>query len=378
LKILILGGTVFLGRQLAQAAVQAGHAVSLFNRGQNNPQLFDELENLRGDRDGHLEALANRKWDSVIDTCGYFPRLVGDSVRLLADAVKHYTFISSVSVYEESFHLPLDEDAKVKTIADETVEKITGDTYGALKFLCERETQKTMPGRSLIVRPGLIVGPFDPSDRFAYWVRRVAKGGDILAPGLKDASVQLIDVRDLAKWIIGMIERYETGVYNATGPQAELSMETFLNTCLSTCLNTSLNIGLSRSQSSCRSSPDSSSGSISKSSSDLPVPSIYNLPVQSPEPNAARLVWIDDKQLVEAGVEPWSELPLWVPVDSIDRCIHGMDSRRAQAKGLAYRPLTETVADTVIWDRSRDQNLELKAGLSRQKEQELLEKCKTA
>jgi 2'-hydroxyisoflavone reductase len=366
LKILILGGTVFLGRHLVKAAVQAGHEVSLFNRGQNNPQLFGQLENLRGDRDGHLEALADRKWDAVIDTCGYFPRIVGDSVKLLAKAVEHYTFISSVSVYEESFNLPLDEDSKVKTMADETVEKITGDTYGALKFLCERETQKATPDGSLIVRPGLIVGPYDPSDRFTYWVRRVAKGGDILAPGPKNASVQFIDVRDLAEWIIRMIEKYETGVFNATGPRTELSMETFLDTCLTTC------------QSSGKSSHESASSSNSESTSDSTAQSNHNLHDQSPAPSTARFVWIDDKQLVEGGVEPWSELPLWVPTDSIDRSIHGMDSRRAQRNGLIYRPLAETIADTLIWDLDRDHNLEMKAGLSKQKEQELLEKCKTA
>jgi 2'-hydroxyisoflavone reductase len=342
--------------------VQAGHEVSLFNRGQNNPQLFGQLENLRGDRDGHLDALVNRKWDAAIDTCGYFPRVVGDSVKLLAKAIEHYTFISSVSVYQESFNLPLDENSKVKTIADETVEKITGDTYGALKFLCERETQKATPDGSLIVRPGLIVGPYDPSDRFTYWVRRVAKGGDILAPGPKKASVQFIDVRDLAEWIIRMIEKYETGVFNATGPGSELSMETFLDTCLTTC------------QSSCQSALKSATESTSVSTAQ----SNHNSHSQSLAPSAARFVWLDDKQLVEGGVEPWSELPLWVPTDSIDRSIHGMDSRRAQRKGLIYRPLAQTIGDTLNWDLSRDQNLEMKAGLSKQKEQELLEKCKTA
>ena len=334
MKILILGGTVFLGRHLVQEALAAGHEVTLFNRGQNNPQLFEQLEKLRGDRDGALAALANRHWDAVIDTCGYVPRLVRDALAVLAGACRHYTFISSASVYEESWQLPLAEESKVKTTADETVEEVRGDTYGALKFLCERETQTKMKGNCLLLRPGLIVGPYDPSDRFTYWVRRVARGGDILAPGRKEATIQLIDARDLAAWTIAMIEKQETGVFNATGPAAELTMEDFLNTCLIACKSTA--------------------------------------------PGFARLVWLADKQLLENGIAPWSELPLWIPEGSKDRSLLSINSKKAQNKGLVYRPLAETIADTQSWDATRGENLEMKAGLKADKERELLAQCKTA
>ena len=189
MNLLILGGTVFLGRHLVEAALARGHAVTLFNRGQHNPDLFPEVERLRGDRDGDLQALEGRRWDAVVDTCGYVPRVVRASAEMLAPNVDHYTFISSISVYADTSKPGIDEQAPVGTLDDPTTEEVTGESYGPLKALCEQAAEAAMPGRVLNIRPGLIVGPHDPTDRFTYWVRRVAEGGEVLAPGNPHAPV---------------------------------------------------------------------------------------------------------------------------------------------------------------------------------------------
>ena len=181
-----------------ESALARGHEVTLFNRGQHNPNLFPNVEKLRGDRNGDLSALEGRQWDAAIDTCGFVPRIVRASAELLRNSVKHYTFISSISVFAQIDKAGLDEDAPLATLKDETVEEVTNETYGALKALCEQAVEQTMPGRTLIVRPGLIVGPDDPTDRFTYWPVRTARGGEMLAPGRPDQATQIIDVRDLA------------------------------------------------------------------------------------------------------------------------------------------------------------------------------------
>jgi 2'-hydroxyisoflavone reductase len=234
MKILIIGGTVFLGRHLAQAALARGHEVTLFNRGQHNPELFPEVEKLRGNRDGEMDALKGRQWDAVIDTCGYFPRVVRQSAGLLADSVGHYTFISSISAYANFSQPGLDENSPLGRMdleEAEAADKITNENYGPLKVLCEQEVEKALPGRTLIIRPGLIVGPFDPSDRFTYWPVRVSKGGEMLVPGTPKLRLEIIDVRDLAEWNIRLIEENKTGAYNATGPDYPLTMQTLLDGC---------------------------------------------------------------------------------------------------------------------------------------------------
>ena len=219
MKLLILGGTKFLGRHLVEEALARGHEVTLFNRGQLNPELFPEVEKLRGDRDGGLEALRGRRWDAVVDTSGFSPRVVRDSARLLADSVEHYTFVSSQSAYRDTSVPGVDENYPVGTITDERLREAEAlkqseltaapffwEIYGALKALCERAAEEEMPGRVLNVRAGLIVGPHDFSDRFTYWPRRVSEGGEVLAPGDPGRQVQFIDVRDLAAWILDMAE----------------------------------------------------------------------------------------------------------------------------------------------------------------------------
>jgi 2'-hydroxyisoflavone reductase len=326
MRLLIIGGTVFLGRHLVEAARDHGHTVTLFNRGQHNPELFPDVEKLRGDRGSDLTALAGRRWDSAIDTCGYVPRVVRSSAELLADAVEHYTFVSSISVYADFKKVGIDEGNPVGTLADETIEEVTGESYGPLKALCEQAAERAMPGRVLNVRPGLIVGPHDPTDRFTYWPRRVAQGGAVLAPNRPEHGTQIIDVRDLAEWMVAMAEGRQVGIYNATGPEYRLTIGQVL--------------GESR----------------VVSGSD------------------ARFVWMSERFLLDAGVQPWSEVPLWVPAEDPDNAGFDMvDCTKAISARLRFRPLAETIRDTLAWDATLPANRELRAGLTREREAELLQ-----
>ncbi len=328
MKLLILGGTVFLGRHLVEAAQVRGHEITLFNRGQHNAALFPDVGKLRGDRSGDLSALRGRRWDAVIDTCGFVPRLVRASAELLADAVDHYTFISSISVYADVSVLGIDESAPVGTLPDDTVEEVTDETYGPLKALCEQAAEQAMPGRVLTVRPGLIVGPHDPTDRFTYWPHRVARGGEVLAPGRPGRVVQFIDARDLAAWILRMAEGRQTGVYNATGPDYPLTMAQVLEEC------------------------------------------------QRQSGSDARFVWLDEQRLLDAGAGPWIELPLWIPETDEHRGFAAINCQKAFAVGLTFRPLAETVRDTLAWDATRPPDLERRAGLKSEREAHFLKVCR--
>jgi 2'-hydroxyisoflavone reductase len=233
-RLLILGGTRFLGRHLTDAALARGHELTLFTRGQSGPDLYPHLEHLRGNRDPNVDpgltALDGHRWDAVIDTSGYVPRVVGAGVERLRDQATHYTFISSISAYRDFEQVGIDESYPTGTLEDQSVEQITGDTYGPLKALCERAVQEAFPGRALIVRPGLIVGPHDPTDRFTYWPVRVARGGEVLAPNGPRLPTQIIDARDLAEWTIQQVERFADGVFNATGPAQPLTLGEVLET----------------------------------------------------------------------------------------------------------------------------------------------------
>ncbi len=328
MKLLILGGTAFLGRHLVEAALARGHIVTLFNRGQTNPDLFPEAEKLRGKRDGDLTALQGRRWDAVIDTSGYVPRIVRASAELLAASTNHYTFISSISAYADFSTPDFDESAPLGKLADETVEEIDGGNYGPLKALCEQAVEQAMPGRALVVRPGLIVGPYDPTDRFTYWPHRVAQGGDVLAPGRPERPVQFIDARDLAEWTLRMVEAGQTGTYHATGPDYSLTLGRLLETCKA----------------------------ISNS--------------------GARFVWVSESCLLEAGAAPWMELPLWIPEsDTSSTGFLRANVSKAISAGLTFRPLAETVQDTLAWDATRPADREWRAGLKPAQEQRFLETC---
>jgi 2'-hydroxyisoflavone reductase len=321
MQILVIGGTRFAGRHFVEAALAAGHEVTLFHRGQTPAGLFPGAEEILGDRDGDLSALEGRHWDAVADFPGYLPSSVRHSARTLAPCVDRYLFVSTLSVYE-SFPGPgTDESAPLAQLPAGSPEQVTGETYGPLKALCEREVEAAFPGRALLVRPGYIVGPHDPTDRFTYWPVRIREAGNALAPGDPAGPLQVIDARDLGAWMVRLLESGATGAYNATGPAEPLTWGGFLRAC------------------------DEVAG------------------------NGAHLTWVDEAFLVERGLAGSLELPLWAPTD--EQGLHQVSIARALATGLAPRPLHDTIADTLSWYASR-RDRPLAAGLSPQREQELL------
>lgn len=230
MRLLLLGGTVFLGKHIAEAALAAGHDVTLFHRGQHGRDLFPTARHVFGDRDGGLGVLAGQSFDAVIDTSGYLPRVVRQSLRQLNRTCPHYTFISSINAYASLVEIGVTEDAPRAQLPSETEEDVS-TWYGALKARCELDVQEAFGDRALVIRPGLIVGPDDASDRFTYWVARGARDGEMLAPGRPDRPVQVIDVRDLAAWTLAMVEHGASGTYNAAGPESPLTMGEVLAAC---------------------------------------------------------------------------------------------------------------------------------------------------
>ncbi|MDH4031963.1 MAG: SDR family oxidoreductase [Chromatiales bacterium] len=325
LRILVLGGTGFLGPHTVRAALERGHSVTLFNRGKTRPELFPELEKLRGDRDGDLGALAGRSWDAVIDTSAYVPRIVRQSADLLRDSVERYLFVSTISVYASLARAGIDETAAVGTLPDPAVEQVDAETYGPLKALCEGVVSEVFSERGTIVRPGLLVGPGDPTDRFTYWPVRVAAGGKVLAPGDGLDPVQFIDARDLALWLVYCLEAGFGGTFNANSPQGFANMRTLLETCRD----------------------------VANAETDI--------------------VWASQEFLDSHEVQPWSDLPLWVPRDGEYAAASDVSVGRAEAAGLKVRPLVKTVADTLSWFRAdRRGDPELRAGMSPKRQAELL------
>lgn len=324
MKILIIGGTRFVGRALVEMALARGHEITLFHRGQSNPDIFPNVERILGDRNSELEKLGNRHWDAVIDTCGYVPRVVKASAEYLADKVKTYVFISTISVYKESPIVGRDEDAELATIADETTEEVTGESYGALKVLCENAAEAAMPGRVVQIRPGLIVGPHDPTNRFTYWPIRVRKGGDVLVPDGGDVFSQFIDVRDLADFTIKCLEDGTIGTFNATGPDEPTTLKHVVE--------------------------------VSKQVSGSDANFV-----------AAPSEWLMAKEL-----GPWMEMPLWIPTKE-DQALMQISIERGKAKGLKFRPLAETIRDTYTWyDEIKGDEKQWGAGLKAEKEASLL------
>ena len=301
MKLLVLGGTKFLGRAIVEAAIARGHDVTLFNRGRTNPDLFPDVETLHGDRDGDLSALERRSWDAAVDTSGYVPRVVRASAELLAtNGVEHYTFVSSLSVYAPPLVAGYDEHAPLEELGDPATENVQ-EAYGALKASCERVVDDVFARRGLNVRAGLIVGPHDPTDRFTYWPVRVARGGAVLAPGRADRPWQFIDVRDLGDWILRSAEERLAGAFNAVGPVGGTTAGEVLETCRD----------------------------------------VTGIDVE--------LVWVDESFLLERGVRPWMELPLWLPEDDDHGHMLEADISKAAAAGLETRAIAETVRDTLAW-----------------------------
>ena len=326
MNILIIGGTRFLGRYIVDSALARGHGITLFNRGISNPDLFPNVETIQGDREHDIEKLSGREWDAVIDTCGYFPRIVRLSASSLERRAGRYVFISSISVYPDALFakIGIDESDPVGKLEDETVEEITGETYGPLKALCEKAVHEIFDDRALIVRPGLIVGPHDGSDRFTYWPVRVAQGGDVLAPQGSSAAVEIIDVRDLANFIVKLIEDNASGIYNATGPDYELTLGAMLETCKQV------------------------------SGSD------------------ANFKWASVEFLDQNKVAAWSDMPVWIPDNAENQGFARMNISKAIGAGLHFRPLADTVRDTIAWANTRPIDHEWRAGLKPEQETELL------
>jgi 2'-hydroxyisoflavone reductase len=318
MKLLVLGGTKFLGRSVVEAALARDHEVTLFNRGRTNPDLFPEAERIRGDRERDLDRLRDRSWDAALDMATFLPRVVRLSVEALHRTVERYLYVSSISVYADMRTPPI-EGAAVAALADPTSESL--EDYGALKAACEEIVAEVFGDRALVVRPGLIVGPHDPTDRFTYWPRRIARGGNVLAPAPRDAPVQFIDVRDLGRWIVDATEQRLTGTYNASGKPTTFAE--LLETCTRV------------------------------TGSD------------------AEINWVAPEVLLEEGVGEWMELPLWLASPEF-AAMQQADVSKARAAGLTFRPLEETIRDTLAWDAARAGPPADGVGLTPERERELL------
>jgi nucleoside-diphosphate-sugar epimerase len=313
-RILVLGGTRFLGRALVDAALARGHELTLFNRGRTNPHLYPEVERLIGDRAGDLAPLRGRSWDAVIDTCGYVPNVVSASLEALSSSWL-YCFVSSISAYAD-FSVPVDESSDLAELGDLPDDQVTDESYGALKALCERAVTEAFGDRSIVVRPGLITGPHDPTGRFTYWPHRVARGGEVLGPVPPEKQMQSIDVRDLGAWIVSVCEAEVTGVFNATHPG--FTWRELVDACRSV------------------------------ARSDVTV------------------TWVSPGFLAEREVGEWMELPLWIRDPKLAYADQ-VDVSRARSAGLELRPLEDAVRGALEQAETTDT-----AGLAPEREATIL------
>ena len=329
MKTLVLGGTRFLGRHIVDACLAKGHSVTIFHRGLSDARAFPNVEHVIGDRDVSLDAIRDRSWDLVFDTSGYEVGPVRSAAQAVARGDVHYVFVSSVSVYADLF-ANTNESARVRTTDDADTARLSLDNYGALKAACEAAVQGVLPRRTLCVRAGIILGPHDYDDRFAYWLRRIARGDEVLAPGDPNAIVQFVDARDLADWMVRAAERRLHGIFNGTGPGEPMTMRSLLET------------------------------------------------IRDVIASDARFSWVPNELLVERNVAPYSEMPFWLP-PPYDVC--SFDVSRAVQAGLTYRPAVETIRDTWAWLQNGWQaeaaarahrRLQIPAGISREREAELL------
>ncbi|MEL1263576.1 NAD-dependent epimerase/dehydratase family protein [Pseudoxanthomonas putridarboris] len=349
LDILVMGGTGFLGPHFVEAARDRGHRLTLFNRGKSNPtrfsgEAFKDIEQLHGDRKSDLAALeGTRRWDAVLDTSAYLPADVTRSAELLAPRVGQYLIVSSISVYADNATPDADETAAVATIPDPTVTEITGETYGALKALCEQAAEKAMPGRTTVVRPGLIVGPGDTTDRFTYWPARAARGGEILAPGAPDNPTQVIDVRDLAEFMLRLIETRNFDVFNADAPAGKLTMGALLDAC-------------------------------QKAGTEANQVQCVRAPCDQPAAASSTVTWVPADFLEQQKVSAWQDMPAWIPPTGEYAAFGLRSSARAQAAGLTYRSLDTTVHDTLQWWLAlpEERRAKPKAGIDAEREAEVL------
>jgi len=332
LKILVLGGTGFIGPYEVRYAVARGHSVTVFNRGRHQADLPASVEHLVGDRNGDLESLKGRDWDVVVDNPTTLPKWVRDSASLLAGHAGQYVFISTISVYADTSKPGMDETAPLLPYQgnDPYAEtRVTAELYGPLKALSEKEAEKWFPGKTTVIRPGLIVGPGDPSDRFTYWPVRIDRGGEVLAPGEPTGPAQIIDARDLSEWTIRMCEQGDMGIYNATGPRAPLSFAEMLYGCRA----------------------------VTSGSNDI------------------RFTWVDAGFLAQQQVSAWREMPVWVPDTPENAGFARVSIERAVAKGLTFRPLADTARDALDWFHTlpAERQAKMLAGIDPEKERKVLE-----
>ena len=328
MKLLVLGGTRFLGRHVAEQALAQGHQVTLLHRGLSAPgggsALFPQAEHRIADRNGDLQALQGGTWDACIDTSAYVPRQVRAVATALTGRVGQYQLVSSISVYDDAGYNPdagPNEDSPLVRLADPTVEAVSGETYGGLKVLCEEAAQQAFGERCLVSRPGLIVGPHDPTGRFTWWPQRLLRGGEVFAPGDPATPVQFIDARDAAAWMLRQAGSGTNGVFNLVGPNEPLTI-----------------------------------GGLLQAARDTLSPS-------------ATLRWVDEAWLLGQGVQPWSDLPVWLP--RAQAGMHRTDIRRAMAAGLQTRPMADTLRDTAAWAHGR--NAAAGVGLAPEREAALLQ-----
>lgn len=328
LRILILGGTGFTGPHQVRYALARGHQVTVFNRGKTNPGSVPAgVEQLEGDRNGQLDALKGKTWDVVIDNPSTLPRWVRDAAQLLKDSAGQYIFISTISVYADHSKPNMDESAATITLEDPTIETVTTpESYGGLKALAEKEAERAFPGRTTVVRPGLIVGPGDNTDRFTYWPVRIARGGEVLAPGTPDDPVQIIDARDLAEFTIRLAEQKTFGTFNATGPAHPMTIAEML----------------------------------------------YG--IKAVTTAGAQFTWVPASFLQAHEVAPWSHMPVWIPPQGEYAGFGSRNIGRALAAGLTFRPLAATAQATLEFHASRDaeRNSKLRAGITPERESEVL------
>lgn len=303
-RILVLGGTGFLGPAIVEAAKARGHSLTLFNRGKTRPGLFPDVEKRQGDRDPKkgegLKSLETGEWDAVIDDSGYVPRIVGASASLLGPRVKQYIYISSISCYKEPSPIGGDEDTPLATMADPTVETMgkNFENYGALKALCEQAAEKAVPGRTTIVRPGYIVGPDDPTGRFTYWPVRFDKGGEIVVPGAPTDPLQVIDVRDLAAWLVLLVENHTIGKFNAVGPEQPLQWGRVIKAC------------------------------------------------QNATKTPGTITWVPGEFVAKLKD---IDFPIWSPYTGETKGFHTWNVQRALKAGIKFRPVEQTVNDLLAW-----------------------------
>lgn len=323
MRLLVIGGTRFVGRHISEAAIARGHEVTVFHRGKTGSDILPEATHVLGDRDHDLDKLSEGRWDATVDACGYVPRQISQLADALGDRAGRFAFISTVSVYAQPMPANNDEDAPLDTMDDPDTEVVDEQTYGPLKVLCEQVVHDRFGKDALIVRPTYVVGPHDYTHRFTYWVERIAQGGDVLAPEPRGYDIQVIDARDQADWTVQLLERGVSGTYHTVSPEPPFTFEQMLQTIVDT-------VG----------------------------------------PESTQLVWVDAGFLTEHGVGG-DDLPLWAEGDPNDPGISS-DPSRAASTGLAPRPLPETIQQTLDHERTSSIRSGERKELSREREAELL------